>query len=110
MAVYNFFTGGMEGEGADFLFSLVTSDRKWNELHQEKFRLDIRKSFFIERVVGHQNRLPREVVMAPSLSQFKECLDNTQPYSLVLGSPGRSRELDQVILTVPFQFEIFYDN
>jgi len=45
-------------------------------LHQRKFGLDIRKPFFAERVLGLRNRLPREVVTAPSLSQFKECLDD----------------------------------
>ncbi|KAK4823264.1 hypothetical protein QYF61_000231 [Mycteria americana] len=38
--------------------------------------LGIRKRFLTERVVGHWNRLPREVVMAPSLSEFKEHLDD----------------------------------
>lgn len=40
------------------------------KLHQRKFRLDIIKRFFIERKaeVGHWNRIPREVVTAPSLS------------------------------------------
>ncbi|KFV13398.1 hypothetical protein N339_01301, partial [Pterocles gutturalis] len=47
------------------------------KLCQGKFRLGIRERFFTERVVGPWNRLPREAVMAPSLSEFKEHLDDT---------------------------------
>jgi len=47
------------------------------KLHQGKFRLGIRKRFFAERVVSHWKRLPREVVMAPSLSEVKGHLDGT---------------------------------
>lgn len=43
-------------------------------VHQGKFRLNIRKKFFPERVVGHWNSLPRDVVTAPGLSGFKEHL------------------------------------
>lgn len=57
--------------------SLVTRDRTRGngiKFHQGKFRLAIR--FFIERVFGFWNRLPREVATAPLLSEFNECLDD----------------------------------
>lgn len=46
------------------------------KLHQGKFTLDVRKKFFTGRVVCHQNRLSREVIMEANLPEFKGNLDH----------------------------------
>jgi len=64
-------------EGAVGLFSLFTGDRMTGnvlKLHRSKFRLTIRKNFFIEMLFKHWNRFPREVVESPSLHVFKNHL------------------------------------
>jgi len=70
LALSSSLTGGCSEVGVG-LFSQVTSDRTRGsglKLHQGKFKLDIWRNFFAERV-------PRAVVESPSLKVLKNHVD-----------------------------------
>ncbi|PKU47329.1 hypothetical protein llap_2354 [Limosa lapponica baueri] len=77
MAESQYLKGAYRGAG-EGLFVREWSNRTRSDgfkLKEGTLRLGIRKKFFTLRVVRHWNRLPREVVDAPSLEVFTARLD-----------------------------------
>lgn len=60
------------------LFSRVTRERmraSGHKLHQERFKLNIRKNSFTDAVDKNWNKLPKERVQAPALEVFNRHVD-----------------------------------
>ncbi|KAK4814738.1 hypothetical protein QYF61_026715 [Mycteria americana] len=78
ISAFQYLKGAYKKDG-ERLFSRVCSDGTRGNgfnLKEDRFRLDIGKKCFTMRVVRHWNRLPRQVVDAPSLEVSKgpKCL------------------------------------
>jgi len=72
-------------KNGDKLFSRACCDRTRGnvfKLEEGRFRLEVRKKLFTMRVVKHWNKLPREVLNAPSLETLKVRL-NGAPSNLI---------------------------
>ena len=69
---FQYLKGAYKQEG-ERLFTRVDSNRTRGngfKQRQGRFRLNIRRKFFTQRVVRHWNRLPKEVVDAPFLKEI----------------------------------------
>ncbi|KFQ79664.1 hypothetical protein N337_13686, partial [Phoenicopterus ruber ruber] len=77
LAAFQYLKGASKKTGEGLLTRAWRNRSRGNgfKLKESRFRLDLRKNFFPRRVVRQWNRLPREVVNAPSLEVFKARLD-----------------------------------
>ena len=77
IAAFQYLKGAYKQEGSKLFERVDNSRTRGNgfKLKEGRFRLDVRGKFFTRRMVRCWNRLPREVVDAPSLEVFKARLD-----------------------------------
>ena len=77
IAIFQYLKGAYKKDGVQ-LFAQANNDRTRGnsfKLKEGRFRLDVRRKFFTQRVVMHWNGMPRGAVDAPSLEAFKARLN-----------------------------------
>jgi len=82
LAIQNRFRHFRNKETECLAGSVVISRGNGFKLKEGKFRLEVKKLFFTISTVRHWDRLPREVVEAPSLEMVKVRMDRT-PSTLI---------------------------
>ena len=117
IAAFQYLNGAYKQERSQ-LFEMIDNSRIRGDgfnLKEGRFRLDVRGRFFTMRAVRYWNRLPREVVDAPSLEVFKARLDGAlgslvyyQIWRLVALPVAGGLELDDP--WGPFQPKPVYDS
>jgi len=77
IAAFQYLKGACEKAGGGLFIRACSNRVRSNDfkLKESRFVLDSRKNFFTMRVVRDWNKLPREVVDAPSLEFFKARFD-----------------------------------
>ena len=77
MACYKLVRGDQQALGESLFPRALPGVTRNNghKLAEGRFRLDIRRRYFMVRVARVWNQLPREVVLAPTLGVFKRRLD-----------------------------------
>jgi len=75
IAAFQYLKVACRKDGENIFSRACCNRRNGFKLREGRFRLGIRKKFFTMRMVKHWNRLPKEVVEAPSLETFKARLD-----------------------------------
>ena len=82
IAAFQYLKGAYKKDGKQLFVGADNDKTRGNsfKLEVERFKLEVRRKFFTQRVVRKLKRLPREVVDVPSLEVFtarlNEALDN----------------------------------